>query len=101
MRGSRTTALWGFHAVRACHVVQLFRERSAAVSLSSLLQALVDAPTETRRIMPFKRMTLTDLTVEIPRLASKKVLTAAFNSAGAARACLLLVGIRDCAIHYM
>jgi hypothetical protein len=33
--------------------------------------------------MPFKRMTLTDLTVEIPRLASKKVLTAAFNSAGA------------------
>jgi large subunit ribosomal protein L14e len=48
-------------------------------------QALIDAPTETRRIMAFKRMTLTDLKVEIPRLASKKVLTAAFNSAGAAQ----------------
>ncbi|WIA20050.1 hypothetical protein OEZ86_013705 [Tetradesmus obliquus] len=47
-------------------------------------RALVDAPTETRRIMPFKRMTLTDLTVEIPRLASKKVLTAAFTSADVA-----------------
>jgi hypothetical protein len=37
--------------------------------------------------MPFKRMTLTDLKVEIPRLASKKVITEAFNSAGAAWGC--------------
>jgi hypothetical protein len=33
--------------------------------------------------MPFKRMTLTDLKVEIPRLASKKVIVEAFTSAGA------------------
>lgn len=33
--------------------------------------------------MNFKRLQLTDLKVEIPRLASKKVLTEAFSSAGA------------------
>jgi hypothetical protein len=35
--------------------------------------------------MNFKRLAITDLKIEIPRLASKKVLTAAFNSAGALR----------------
>lgn len=47
-----------------------------------LYQALVDAPTETRKVVNFKRLTLTDFKVEIPRLASKKVLTEALNSAG-------------------
>eukprot|EP00878_Enallax_costatus_P000324 GHUV01000398.1.p1 GENE.GHUV01000398.1~~GHUV01000398.1.p1 ORF type:complete len:133 (+),score=52.34 GHUV01000398.1:134-532(+) len=47
-------------------------------------RALVDAPTETRRVMNFKRLQLTDLKVEIPRLASKKVLTEAFTSADVA-----------------
>lgn len=47
-------------------------------------QALVDAPAEGRRVMNFKRLALTDIKVEIPRLASKKVLTEAFNAAGAA-----------------
>lgn len=48
-----------------------------------MAQALVDAPAETRRVMNFKRLQLTDLKVEIPRLASKKVLVEAFNAAGA------------------
>lgn len=42
----------------------------------------MDAPGETRRVENFKRLALTDLKVEIPRLASKKVLTEAFTSAG-------------------
>lgn len=46
------------------------------------LQALVDAPAQPRRVVNFKRLALTDLKVEIPRLASKKVLTAAFAEAG-------------------
>jgi hypothetical protein len=33
--------------------------------------------------MNFKRLALTDITVEIPRLASKKVLTEAYTAAGA------------------
>lgn len=48
-----------------------------------LLQALVDAPGQARRVVNFKRLTLTDLKVDIPRLASKKVLTAKFAEAGA------------------
>ncbi|KAG1655043.1 hypothetical protein FOA52_008794 [Chlamydomonas sp. UWO 241] len=39
-------------------------------------RALVDAPDATRKMMNFKRLALTDLTVAIPRLASKKVLNA-------------------------
>jgi len=45
-------------------------------------QALVDAPGITRHVETFKRLTLTDFKVEIPRLASKKVLTAAWTEAG-------------------
>lgn len=47
-------------------------------------QALVDCPSEGRRVINFKRLALTDLKVEIPRLASKKVLTEAFKAAGEA-----------------
>lgn len=47
-----------------------------------LLQALVDAPGETRHVVNFKRLTLTDFKLEIPRLASKKVVTEAFSSSG-------------------
>eukprot|EP00775_Hariotina_reticulata_P012181 gene12181-12318_t len=47
-------------------------------------RALVDAPAEGRRVMNFKRLALTDIKVEIPRLASKKVLTEAFNAADVA-----------------
>lgn len=37
------------------------------------MQALVDAPGLTRRVEPFKRLTLTDLKLDIPRLAAKKI----------------------------
>eukprot|EP00879_Flechtneria_rotunda_P000107 GHRR01000161.1.p1 GENE.GHRR01000161.1~~GHRR01000161.1.p1 ORF type:complete len:133 (+),score=49.63 GHRR01000161.1:69-467(+) len=47
-------------------------------------RALVDAPGATRKVVNFKRLTLTDLKVDIPRLASKKVLTEALNSADVA-----------------
>lgn len=47
------------------------------------VQALVDAPAQTRRVENFKRLTLTDIKIDIPRLASKKVLTAKFTEAGA------------------
>ncbi len=49
---------------------------------SPVAQALVDAPGETRRIVNFKRLALTGTTIEVPRLASKKVLTKAFADAG-------------------
>mmetsp|Transcript_26481 Transcript_26481/g.57780 ORF Transcript_26481/g.57780 Transcript_26481/m.57780 type:complete len:136 (-) Transcript_26481:313-720(-) len=39
-------------------------------------RALVDAPEETRKVMNFKRLAMTDFKVDIPRLASKKVLKA-------------------------
>lgn len=49
-------------------------------------QALVDAPEMTRRIETFKRLTLTDMKLEIPRLAAKKVVVAKWSEAGAQRA---------------
>ena len=50
--------------------------------LFSLCRALVDAPEFTRKIVNFKRLSLTDLKVDIPRLASKKVLTAKLAESG-------------------
>ncbi|GBF94679.1 60S ribosomal protein L14 [Raphidocelis subcapitata] len=44
-------------------------------------RALVDAPGFTRRVETFKRLTLTDFKLEIPRLASKKVLNEAWSAA--------------------
>src|SRR5690349_3728242 len=46
------------------------------------LQALVDAPGQARRVVNFKRLALTDLKIDIPRLATKKVITAKFSEAG-------------------
>lgn len=46
----------------------------------------MDAPGFTRRMETFKRLTLTDFKLDIPRLASKKVLTEAWTAAGALRA---------------
>ena len=46
------------------------------------LQALVDFPGQTRRVISFKRMALTDFTVDIPRLAKKSVLAKALEEAG-------------------
>jgi hypothetical protein len=48
-----------------------------------LCRALVDAPGITRQVMNFKRLALTDFTIDIPRLASKKVLTAKCTETGA------------------
>ncbi len=42
----------------------------------SARRALVDAPDATRKVLGFKRLSLTDFKVDIPRLASKKVLSA-------------------------
>ena len=52
------------------------------LSYFSLSRALVDAPEVTRKIMSFKRLSLTDLKVDIPRLASKKVLNAKLAESG-------------------
>ncbi len=46
------------------------------------MQALVDRPDEVRRMVNFKRMALTDFKIDIPRLAKKKVLTAALEESG-------------------
>jgi hypothetical protein len=48
--------------------------RSGSADTGCIAQALVDHPDETRRVMNFKRLAITDLKVDIPRLASKKVL---------------------------
>lgn len=46
-------------------------------------QALVDFPGQTRRVISFKRLALTDYTIDIPRLAKKSVLKKALDAAGA------------------
>lgn len=48
-------------------------------------QALVDRPDEVRRVINFKRLAITDLKVDIPRLAKKKVLKEALATSGARR----------------
>lgn len=55
---------------------------AAAAAAAACLQALVDFPGQTRRVVSFKRMALTDFTVEIPRLAKKAVLKKAIEEAG-------------------
>ena len=46
-------------------------------------QALVDRPDEVRRVINFKRLAITDLKVDIPRLAKKSVLKEALATSGA------------------
>ena len=53
------------------------------------MQALVDRPDEVRRMVTFKRLALTDFKIDIPRLAKKKVLTAALEDSGAGLSHLL------------
>ena len=48
-------------------------------------QALVDRPDEVRRVENFKRLAITDLKVDIPRLAKKAVLKKALEEGGACR----------------
>lgn len=43
----------------------------------------MDFPGQTRRVISFKRMALTDYTIDIPRLAKKAVLKKALEEAGA------------------
>jgi hypothetical protein len=45
-------------------------------------QALVDRPDEVRRVINFKRLALTDIKLDIPRLAKKKVLSEALSTTG-------------------
>lgn len=52
-------------------------------------QALVDRPDEVRRVINFKRLAITDLKVDIPRLAKKSVLKEALATSGARSAPLL------------
>ena len=46
------------------------------------LQALVDAPDMVRTQMNFKRLSLTDITIDIKRVPKKKTLIAAMEAAG-------------------
>jgi large subunit ribosomal protein L14e len=75
-------------------------EQGQVVVISDILdqnRALVDAPGQARRVVGFKRMALTDMKIDIPRLASKKVLTAKFAEAGAslsALTCTCRCGVR-------
>lgn len=59
------------------------RARRACHALPRAPQALVDFPGQTRRVVSFKRLALTDYTVDIPRLAKKAVLKKALEEAGA------------------
>ncbi len=58
------------------------RYMSNPLVYNCVLQALVDRPDEVRRIINFKRLVLTDFKIDIPRLAKKKVLTAALEESG-------------------
>mmetsp|Transcript_1628 Transcript_1628/g.4335 ORF Transcript_1628/g.4335 Transcript_1628/m.4335 type:complete len:141 (-) Transcript_1628:180-602(-) len=44
-------------------------------------RALVDAPGQARRVVNFKRLALTDIKIELPRMAAKKVVVAKFAEA--------------------
>eukprot|EP01026_Neomeris_dumetosa_P049560 TRINITY_DN4328_c1_g3_i1.p4 TRINITY_DN4328_c1_g3~~TRINITY_DN4328_c1_g3_i1.p4 ORF type:complete len:133 (-),score=27.74 TRINITY_DN4328_c1_g3_i1:294-692(-) len=44
-------------------------------------RALIDLPDEQRRVINFKRLSLTDFKIDIPRLAKKKVLREAYEGA--------------------
>jgi hypothetical protein len=59
-------------------------------------QALIDAPEITRTIINFKRLLLTDLTVEIGKIPNKKTLKEALAAAGACRARLASRAARAC-----
>ena len=50
--------------------------------LCHFMQAVVDLPDEIRRVMPFKRLILTDFKCELTRLAKKKELKAALEESG-------------------
>jgi hypothetical protein len=47
-----------------------------------LVQALVDSPKMVRSQMNFKRLSLTDINIDISRVRKKKVLIEAMESAG-------------------
>ena len=50
--------------------------------ISLVWQALIDAPDMVRGQMNFKRLTLTDITIDIPRVPKKKTLIEAMEKAG-------------------
>lgn len=59
-------------------------------------QALVDFPGQTRRVISFKRLAITDYTVDIPRLAKKAVLKKALEEAGAWLSGVFWLGAARC-----
>ena len=50
--------------------------------MRACMQALVDSPDATRHVENFKRLSMTDIKVDIPRLAKKSVVKKAFEEAG-------------------
>ena len=51
------------------------------LSLTCSLQALIDSPEITRTIINFKRLLLTDITIEIAKIPNKKTLAEALATA--------------------
>jgi large subunit ribosomal protein L14e len=65
-------------------VVNYGPETGKLVVISDIVdqnRALVDRPDEVRRVINFKRLALTDIKLDIPRLAKKKVLSEALSTA--------------------
>ena len=56
-----------------------------------VLQALVDAPDTVRCKINFKRLTLTDFMIEIPRVPKKKTLIEALEAAGKDNSAFILI----------
>lgn len=56
-------------------------------------QALVDAPDMVRGQMNFKRLSLTDIKIDIPRVPKKKTLIDAMEKAGRYSVCVLLKSV--------
>lgn len=54
----------------------------------------MDRPDEVRRVINFKRLALTDIKLDIPRLAKKKVLSEALSTAGG-----MLLGAAAAGVH--
>lgn len=54
----------------------------ASVFEHSSMQALVDSPDMVRTVINFKRLTLTDIKIEVRRLARKKELKEAIEAGG-------------------
>ena len=71
-----------FYRILCEHLVPWDCVPDTVLTPSPCMQAVVDRPDETRRVIPFKRLILTDFKCDLTRLAKKKELQQALDESG-------------------